>query len=122
VTRILRQLRRAGVRLAIDNFGATYLSLTTLKDFPIDTLKVGRSLVHDIHQSETRAFADAVIAIGRSLNLSVVAEGVESASQEAFARERACDAIQGSYVSRPAAAAEFSELLRQQAQGAPSDT
>ena len=124
LTRILKQLRRAGVRLAIDNFGATYLSLTTLKDFPIDTLKVGRPLIHDIEQTETRAFADAIIAIGRSLSLSVVAEGVESAGQEAFARDRACDAIQGSYVSRPAAAAEFSELLRRQAQGSPavSDT
>jgi EAL domain-containing protein (putative c-di-GMP-specific phosphodiesterase class I) len=112
ITRILKQLRRAGVKLAVDNFGATYLSLAAIKEFPIDTLKVGRSLLRDIDQAETRAFADSIIAIGKSLSLTVVAEGVESASQAAFASDHACDAIQGFYVSRPAAAAEFSELLR----------
>jgi EAL domain-containing protein (putative c-di-GMP-specific phosphodiesterase class I) len=86
----------------------------TLKEFPIDTLKVGRSLLRDLDQPETRAIADAIIAIGKSLRLGVVAEGVESATQAAFAHERACDAIQGFYVSRPAAAADFSELLRRQ--------
>jgi diguanylate cyclase (GGDEF)-like protein/PAS domain S-box-containing protein len=112
VTRILRQLRRAGVKLAIDNFGASYLSLATIKDFPIDTLKVGRTLLRDIDQAETRAFADAIIAIGKSMSLAVVAEGIESASQAAFARDRACDAIQGFYVSRPAPAEEFTKLLQ----------
>jgi diguanylate cyclase (GGDEF)-like protein/PAS domain S-box-containing protein len=114
VTSVLKQLRHAGVKLAIDNFGATYLSLATIKDFPIDTMKVGRSLLRDIDQTEARAFTDAIIAIGKSLRLAVVAEGVETASQAEFARERACDAIQGFYVSRPAPAAEFSELLRRQ--------
>ncbi len=111
VTRVLRQLRRAGVKLAIDNFGATYLSLAVIRELPIDTLKVGRALLRDIDQAETRAFADAIIAIGKSLRLTVVAEGIESAGQAAFASDRACDAIQGFHVSRPVAAAEFGELL-----------
>ncbi len=111
VTRVLRQLRRAGVKLAVDNFGATYLSLAVIRELPIDTLKVGRALLRDIDQAETRAFADAIIAIGKSLRLTVVAEGIESAGQAAFASDRACDAIQGFYVSRPVAAAEFGELL-----------
>lgn len=112
VTSILKQLRRAGVKVAIDNFGATYLSLETIREFPIDTLKVSRSLLRDIDQAETRAFTDAIIAIGKSMSLAVVAEGVESETQAEFARDRACDAIQGFYVSRPAAAAEFGRLLR----------
>ncbi len=111
VTRVLRQLRRAGVKLAVDNFGATYLSLAVIRELPIDTLKVGRALLRDIDQAETRAFADAIIAIGKSLRLTVVAEGIESAGQAAFASDRACDAIQGFHVSRPVAAAEFGELL-----------
>ncbi|HXS20820.1 MAG TPA: EAL domain-containing protein [Steroidobacteraceae bacterium] len=119
VTSILKQLRRAGVKVAVDNFGATYLSLATIKEFPIDTLKVDRSLLRDIDQAETRAFTDAIIAMGKSMNLAVVAEGIENATQAEFARERACDAIQGFYVSRPAAAAEFGKLLRRQ--GEPQD-
>jgi diguanylate cyclase (GGDEF)-like protein/PAS domain S-box-containing protein len=118
VTGILKELRRAGVRLAIDNFGATYVSLETLRSFPIDTLKVGRSLLRDIGQTETRALTDAIIAIGKSLSLAVVAEGVENTTQAEFAQNRACDAIQGFYVSKPAAAAEFAEMLRHQAKRA----
>lgn len=114
VTSILRQLRRAGVRLAVDNFGATYLSLAMIREVPIDTVKVGRSLLRDVAQTEARSFTDAIIGIGKSLSVAVVAEGVENAGQAAFARDRACDAIQGFYVSRPVAAADFAELLRRQ--------
>ena len=114
VAEVLKELRRAGVKLAIDNFGATYLSLANIKNFPITTLKVDRSLLRDIDQAEIRALTEAIIAIGKSLSFSVVAEGVENANQAAFACDRAFDAIQGFYVSQPAAAAEFSELLRRQ--------
>lgn len=114
VTSILNDLKRAGIKLAIDNFGASYLPLASIKDFPIDTLKVSRTLLRDIDQSETRAFTNALIAIGKSLSLAVVAEGVENAGQVGFARAQACDAIQGFYVSRPTAADEFCQLLRGQ--------
>jgi diguanylate cyclase (GGDEF)-like protein/PAS domain S-box-containing protein len=114
-SRTLNELKRAGVKLAIHNFGASYLSLTSSSDFPLDTLKVDRSLLHDIDQLETRAFAEAIIAIGKSLNLTVVAEGVERVDQVAFARERACDAIQGFYISQPATADDFGAILRAQA-------
>lgn len=116
-SRTLKELKRAGVKLAIHNFGASYLSLTSIDDFPIDTLKVDRSLLHDIDQLETRAFTEAIIAIGKSLNMTVVAEGVESVAQATFARERACDAIQGFYVSQPTTAGDFSAILRAQARG-----
>jgi diguanylate cyclase (GGDEF)-like protein/PAS domain S-box-containing protein len=113
-SRTLNELKRVGVKLAIHNFGASYLSLTSLHHFPIDTLKVDRSVFRDIHQSETRAFAAAIVAMGKSLNLTVIAEGVESLEQALFARERACDAIQGFFVSQPASADEFARIVREQ--------
>src|SRR6185312_14488904 len=85
-SRTLNELKRAGVKLAIHNFGASYLSLKNIGDFPIDTLKVDRSLLRDIDHVETRAFTEAIVAIGKSLNLTVVAEGVESVEQATFAR------------------------------------
>jgi len=114
-SRTLNELKRAGVKLAIHNFGASYLSLTNVSEFPIDTLKVDRSLLHDIGQAETRAFTEAIIAMGKALNLTVVAEGVESLDQATFASEHSCDAIQGFYISQPATAGDFGALIRAQA-------
>jgi diguanylate cyclase (GGDEF)-like protein/PAS domain S-box-containing protein len=116
-SRTLNELKRAGVKLAIHNFGASYLSLTSISHFPIDTLKVDRYLLHDIGQLETRAFTEAIIALGKSLNLSVVAEGVERLDQVAFASDRDCDAIQGFYVSQPTTADDFGAIVRAQASG-----
>jgi EAL domain-containing protein (putative c-di-GMP-specific phosphodiesterase class I) len=113
--RVLSELKRAGVRLTIDNFGASYLSLANIQKFPIDTLKVDRSLLRDIDQNgESRAMTEAIIAVGKSLSLAVIAEGVETRRQAAFALEHACDAMQGFFISEPAAAPEFGELLRLQ--------
>jgi diguanylate cyclase (GGDEF)-like protein/PAS domain S-box-containing protein len=114
MSRTLNELKRAGVKLAIHNFGASYLSLTSIRNFPIDTLKVDRSLLRDIDQLETRVFTEAIVTIGKSLNLTVVAEGVERPEQAAFARERACDAIQGFFVSQPASAHDFARIVRNQ--------
>jgi len=113
-SRTLNELKRAGVKLAIHNFGASYLSLSSIRDFPIDTLKLDRSLLRDIDQVETRAFTEAIVAMGKSLNLTVIAEGVESPDQAAFARARACDAIQGFFVSQPACAEDFGRIVRDQ--------
>jgi PAS domain S-box-containing protein len=119
-SRTLKELKRAGVKLAIHNFGASFLSLTSIRSFPIDTLKLDRSLFRDIEQSETRAFAEAIVAMGKSLNLTVIAEGVESLEQAVFARERACDAIQGFFVSQPASADDFARIVREQLPGGES--
>ena len=113
--RVLSELKRAGVRLTIANFGASYLSLANIQKFPIDTLKVDRSLLRDIdHNGESRAMTEAIIAVGKSLSLAVIAEGVETRRQAAFALEHAYDAMQGFFISEPAAAPEFGELLRLQ--------
>ena len=112
---LLRDIKALGVRLAIDDFGTGYSSLGQLKHFPIDTLKVDRSFIRDIpNDSEDRAITEAIIAMGKTLSLTVVAEGVETAEQERFLREHACDEMQGYYFSKPVAAPQFADLMRRQ--------
>jgi diguanylate cyclase (GGDEF)-like protein/PAS domain S-box-containing protein len=111
--KVLAAIKALGVRLAIDDFGTGYSSLGQLKHFPIDTLKVDRSFIRDIpDDSEDRAIAEAIIAMGKTLNLTVVAEGVETAAQETFLRQHACDEMQGYLISKPVAAQQFADLLR----------
>ena len=92
--RVLAEIKAMGVRLAIDDFGVGYSSLTHLKRFPIDTLKVDRSFIRDLPtDAEDKAITEAIIAMGKSLNLTVVAEGVETQEQQTFLKEHACDEI-----------------------------
>jgi EAL domain-containing protein (putative c-di-GMP-specific phosphodiesterase class I) len=112
--KLLTAIKQMGVRLAIDDFGTGYSSLGQLKNFPIDTLKVDRSFIRDLAtDSEDKAITSAIIAMGKTLSLTVVAEGVETLEQQAFLREQACDEMQGYYFSRPIAADEFATLLRE---------
>jgi diguanylate cyclase (GGDEF)-like protein/PAS domain S-box-containing protein len=111
--RVLTAIKALGVRLAIDDFGTGYSSLAHLKRFPIDTLKVDRSFIREVpNDAEDRAIAEAIIAMGKTLSLTVVAEGVETPEQQAFLRDRLCDEMQGFYFSTPVAAQDFAELLR----------
>jgi diguanylate cyclase (GGDEF)-like protein/PAS domain S-box-containing protein len=111
--RVLNEIKKMGVRLAIDDFGVGYSSLTHLKRFPIDTLKVDRSFIRDLpSDSEDKAITEAIIAMGKSLNLTVVAEGVETQEQQSFLQEHACDEMQGFFFSKPIAGDAFAELLR----------
>jgi diguanylate cyclase (GGDEF)-like protein/PAS domain S-box-containing protein len=113
----LASLKHSGVRLAIDNFGASYVSLANIQRYPINTLKVDRSLMRDMDQNtENRLITEAIIALGKSLSVTVIAEGVETRRQAAFLREQACDAMQGFYVNEPSVAADFTRLLHHQAQ------
>jgi diguanylate cyclase (GGDEF)-like protein/PAS domain S-box-containing protein len=114
VGKLLIAIKQLGVRLAIDDFGVGYSSLAHLKRFPIDTLKVDRSFIRDLPQdAEDQAITKAIIAMGKSLNLTIVAEGVETLEQETFLRENACDETQGYYFSRPMTSEQFANLLRQ---------
>jgi diguanylate cyclase (GGDEF)-like protein/PAS domain S-box-containing protein len=116
--RVLAEIKKMGVRLAIDDFGVGYSSLTHLKRFPIDTLKVDRSFIRDLPQNaEDKALTEAIIAMGKSLNLTVVAEGVETQEQQTFLRDRACDEMQGFFFSKPIPSGEFAELLRTHIKG-----
>ena len=110
---ILSGIKALGVRLAIDDFGTGYSSLAHLKRFPIDTLKVDRSFIREVPADpEDRAITEAIIAMGKTLSLTVVAEGVETPEQQAFLSERSCDEMQGYYFSTPVPPEDFARLLR----------
>jgi diguanylate cyclase (GGDEF)-like protein/PAS domain S-box-containing protein len=110
---LLSKIKTMGVRLAIDDFGTGYSSLAQIKRFPIDTLKVDRSFIRNLPQdSEDKAITEAIITMGKTLSLTVVAEGVETLEQENYLREHICDEMQGFYFSKPVTAEEFAELLR----------
>ena len=108
----LKALRKAGVSLSIDDFGTGYSSLSYLKRFPIDTIKIDRSFVEDLHQdADDAAICAAILAMAKQLGLNVVAEGVETMEQLAFLRRHGCDHIQGFICSKALSATDFFALL-----------
>jgi diguanylate cyclase (GGDEF)-like protein/PAS domain S-box-containing protein len=115
---ILQTLRDRGVRVSVDDFGTGYSSLSYLRRFPLDALKIDQSFVREISTSpyET-AIVRAIISMGRSLNLRIIAEGIETAGDLAFLKDRGCDEGQGYYFSRPVPAEEFAKLLSLNAGG-----
>jgi len=105
----LQALRRVGVQLALDDFGTEYASLTCLKRFPIGRLKIDQSFVRDV--AHDVSLVRAMIGMGNSLGMRVVAEGIETRQQRAFLQQEGCLEGQGYYFSRPLPAEEFSPLL-----------
>ncbi|WP_350333969.1 bifunctional diguanylate cyclase/phosphodiesterase [Coralliovum pocilloporae] len=109
---LLRSLKAMGFKLAIDDFGVAYSSMNYLKHFPIDTIKIDRSFTRDINTEENSlAIISAIVAMGRSLGLNVLAEGVETEAQLKTLHSTGCDECQGYYFSRPMAEEEFTALL-----------
>jgi diguanylate cyclase (GGDEF)-like protein len=110
--RILTDLKRQGMRLSVDDFGTGYSSLAYLKRFPLDALKIDRTFVRDLpDDSDDAAITKAVISLAHSLNLKVVAEGVETIGHLDALRAYGCDEIQGYYIGRPVPAADCASLL-----------
>jgi diguanylate cyclase (GGDEF)-like protein/PAS domain S-box-containing protein len=108
----LGQLKAIGVRLAVDDFGVGYSSLSYLTRFPIDALKLDQSFVHNIVDGSDEAIVvSAVISMGKNLKHKVIAEGVETLKQLAFLQAHGCDEGQGYYFSRPVVAQQFAKLL-----------
>ncbi|WP_245232411.1 putative bifunctional diguanylate cyclase/phosphodiesterase [Thiorhodococcus minor] len=108
----LQALRDLGVRLAVDDFGTGYSSLGYLKRFPVDELKIDRSFVQGLpDSSDDVSLVEAIIGIARSLNLALVAEGVENQRQLAFLRDRGCGLVQGYFLGRPASGEAVSAWL-----------
>jgi diguanylate cyclase (GGDEF)-like protein len=111
----LRRLRTLGVRIAVDDFGTGYSSLAMLQRCPLDTVKIDRSLIRDCEGITGKPLADALIAMGKSLSLTVVAQGVETKEQAEYLRAHACDELQGFYFTKPLPADEFTKLLSDEA-------
>lgn len=108
----LNRLRSLGVRLALDDFGTGYSSLSYLKRLPIDTLKIDKSFVAETRQGKPSAIVEAIMAMSESLNLNVVAEGVETKEQLHYLESLGCDYAQGFIISRPLPASEILTLIR----------
>jgi len=109
---ILKALRARGVRVAVDDFGTGYSSLSYLRKFPIDALKIDQSFVRQITSApDETTIVTAIISMGRSLKLRVIAEGVETQEELAFLQAHQCDEAQGYYLSRPVLPQQFAKLL-----------
>jgi diguanylate cyclase (GGDEF)-like protein len=109
---ILQQLHEMGVRIAIDDFGTGYSSLLYLKRLPASELKIDRGFVHNLaHDSEDRAIVSAIVAMGQSLDLKIVAEGVETLAQQEFLTDLGCDSLQGFLFGEPMPPIQFLEAL-----------
>jgi diguanylate cyclase (GGDEF)-like protein/PAS domain S-box-containing protein len=110
---VLKTLRDSGVQVAVDDFGTGYSSLSYLRKFPIDALKIDQSFVRQITTvPEDTTIVHAMISMGRSLNLRVVAEGVETRQELEFLQHHQCDEAQGYYFSRPVLPQQFAVLLK----------
>jgi EAL domain-containing protein (putative c-di-GMP-specific phosphodiesterase class I) len=111
----VQSLRAKGVRVAIDDFGMGYSSLTYLRQFPVDVLKIDRTFIQDIQTlAQARvgvSLADAIIAMAKSLGLALIAEGVEYPAQVSYLRRQACDSAQGFLFSEPCNATQMQRLL-----------
>ena len=112
----LKRLRKRGVHISVDDFGTGYSSLSYLKQLPIQCLKIDKSFVDDLcHNSDAAAIVSAIISMASSLDLTVVAEGVETKEQMEFLRKDGCDQMQGYYYSRPLPTHKFTTLLDRKA-------
>lgn len=110
---VLSKLRDMGIHISIDDFGTGYSSLAHLKRFSVNTLKIDRTFVRDIEINSTdEAIASAIISMGNSLDLKVIAEGVETEGQFSKLKEKHCDEMQGYLFSKPVPVDEVEDLLR----------
>src|SRR3546814_854719 len=109
----IRQLHDYGVNIALDDFGTGFASLSHLRQFPVDTLKIDRSFVSDVaHLSDDAAIVAAIVSLGRNLGITVVAEGVETPEQAMTLRAQGCEYGQGYLFCRPTPSEEIPALLR----------
>ena len=113
----LGRLSASGIRLAIDDFGTGYCSFKYLARFPIHTLKIDQSFVQDLDREENISIVNAMVAMGRGMNLNVIAEGVETEAQRARLEQMQCHEVQGYYYSSPLSGQEATALLGEHARG-----
>jgi EAL domain-containing protein (putative c-di-GMP-specific phosphodiesterase class I) len=120
---IMTALKSIGVRFAIDDFGIGYSSLSMLKQFPLDTIKIDRSFIRGVrNEPEEKDVTKAIIMMGKTLSLTVVAQGVETAEQVDFLRQNACDELQGFYFNKPVPGEQVADLLKKEIAAPGSNT
>lgn len=109
---LMEQVKKLGVQISVDDFGTGYSSLSSLKNLPIQTLKIDRSFITElIDDQDSVVIVSAIISLAKQLNLKVVAEGVENAAQAEFLKKKGCDTLQGYFYARPMPAQEFETFL-----------
>ena len=110
--KMLHELRALGIRISLDDFGTGFSSLSYLRSFPFDKIKIDKSFIHDLSRSSgSRAIVNAVIDLGRSLGISTTAEGVETEAQLELVRRKGCNEVQGFLFSMPVPAAAINRML-----------
>jgi EAL domain-containing protein (putative c-di-GMP-specific phosphodiesterase class I) len=108
---ILRRLKSLGVRIAMDDFGTGYSSLSYLQSFPFDKIKIDQTFIANLERNtQSAAIVRAVLGLGRSLNLTTVAEGVETQTQLTILQSEGCDEMQGYLIGRPQPIAEYADI------------
>ena len=113
---LLDAIQSRGIRLAIADFGMGYSSMSLMKRFPIDTIKIDQSFMQDLPLgAEDKGIAEAIIGMGKALGVTVIAEGVETSDQEVFLRKHACDELQGFLFSKAVSSEDLAILLQSQA-------
>ncbi len=116
ILEILSDLKKIGILLSIDDFGTGYSSLSFLSKFPVDFLKIDHSFLRDLSlESKNNILIKAIIAMAQSLNLTVIAEGIETGEQLSFLQQQGCNQAQGNYFSSPISASEIEKMLRAEA-------
>jgi len=111
---LLNEFRSLGIRIVMDDFGTGYSSLSYLRNLPLDKIKIDQSFIHDLAQKpEARAIVRAIVSLASALNMSVVAEGVETAEQLQIVQAEGCDEVQGYFFSHPQPAAAIMEIITQ---------
>jgi EAL domain-containing protein (putative c-di-GMP-specific phosphodiesterase class I) len=107
----LKELHKLGIELAIDDFGTGYSSLSYLRQFPVDRLKIDQSFIRNaLNNPDDASIARTIVRLGHSLNLKVIAEGVETKEHETFLLEEECDEVQGFRYSRPIPSDQFKKF------------
>ncbi len=110
---ILKNLRKTGVHLAIDDFGSGYSSFTYLRELPVNSLKIDRTIIKDYSLQNISAITRAIVSLGRNLKLKTIAEGLETEEQKKFLQEIQCDEAQGFLFSKPLSEEGIEKLLRE---------
>ena len=113
IIKILHELSEMGVQLSIDDFGTGYSSLSYLRSLPVDKLKIDQSFIKDMDQDQSaHSLVEAIIKLGHSFNLDVIAEGVETEEQLLKLAAMSCDQAQGFFIRRPDTADEITNWIR----------